>query len=369
MGFIGKNDLEREHAVAVELLRGLVHIPSFSREEEAAADYLEAWMRREGFPVHRVGHNLYCCQDDLSIPSDKPTLLLNAHIDTVHPAGGYTRDPFSPDIEESDVSGSYCPTLFGLGANDDGGSLVALLAAYKLLTAKEQPYRLVYSATAEEEVSGKGGIETLFPKLGPVAFGIMGEPTGMQMAVGERGLMVLDCTVHGKSGHAARAEGVNAIYEALPDIDWFRNHNFEKVSEFLGPVKMSVTMISAGTQHNVVPDECKFVVDVRPNGMYTNVELLDMIEASVKCDIKARSTRLGSSHIDSGHPVVRRGLELGLECFGSPTTSNQALSPFTTLKIGPGQSSRSHCADEFITLEEIRRGISIYFDLLVGLVL
>ena len=207
----------------------------------------------------------------------------------------------------------------------------------------------------------------MVPELGPVALGIIGEPTGMQMAVAEKGLMVLDCTARGKSGHAAREEGVNAIYEALKDIDWFRNYRFPKVSPYLGPVKMSVTMIQAGTQHNVVPDACAFVVDVRPNGMYTNPELLALIKESVSCEVKERSTRIGSSHIDMAHPVVQRGLSLGLEAFGSPTTSNQAVVPFTTLKIGPGQSSRSHTADEYIEIQEITSAIEAYFSLLDGL--
>ena len=207
----------------------------------------------------------------------------------------------------------------------------------------------------------------MVPELGPVALGIIGEPTGMQMAVAEKGLMVLDCTARGKSGHAAREEGVNAIYEALKDIDWFRNYRFPRVSPYLGPVKMSVTMIQAGTQHNVVPDACTFVVDVRPNGMYTNPELLALIKESVSCEVKERSTRIGSSHIDMSHPVVQRGLSLGLEAFGSPTTSNQAIVPFTTIKIGPGQSSRSHTADEYILKEEISSAVETYVSLLDGL--
>ena len=235
------------------------------------------------------------------------------------------------------------------------------------LLEKSQPYHLVWSATAEEEVCGRNGIELMVPELGPVALGIIGEPTGMQMAVAEKGLMVLDCTARGKSGHAAREEGVNAIYQALHDIEWFRHYRFPRVSPYLGPVKMSVTMIQAGTQHNVVPDTCTFVVDVRPNGMYTNPELLALIKESVSCEVKERSTRIGSSHIDMSHPVVQRGLSLGLQAFGSPTTSNQAIVPFTTLKIGPGQSSRSHTADEYIEIQEITSAVETYVSLLDGL--
>lgn len=348
----------------IELLRSLIRVPAFSREEDAAADVLECWMRERGvdkvgdqLPMRRDGNNIILEQKGRG--DGRPVILLNAHIDTVRPVASYTRDPFEPSVD-GDV-------LYGLGSNDDGGSLVALLAAYLQLVRTEQPYRLIYAATTEEEVCGREGIERVIPSFGPVALGIIGEPTRMQMAVAERGLMVLDCTALGKSGHAARNEGVNAIYEALQSIDWFRNHKFPKVSDYLGPVNMNVTMISAGTQHNVVPDKCSFVVDVRPNGMYTNPELLSLICAAVPCEVKARSTRLGSSHISHEHPVVRKGLSMGLRAFGSPTCSNQTLCSFTTLKIGPGDSARSHTADEFIRLSEIREGIDIYVQLLDNL--
>ena len=340
----------------IELLMNMIRIPSVSREEDKAADYLEGWMKRNSFDVRRAGNNLWV----ESAPADgRPTVLLNAHIDTVRPASGYTRDPFTPEIEDG--------CLYGLGSNDDGGSLVALLEAYSRLIKKEQPYRLIFSATAEEEVSGKGGLDLILPELGRVDFGVMGEPTGMRMAVAERGLMVLDCTAYGKSGHAARNEGINAIYKAIEDVQWFRNHSFDRESDFLGLVKMSVTQINAGTQHNVVPDKCTFVVDVRPNGMYTNPELLEMIKSSVSCEVKERSTRIGSSHLPLEHPAVVRGLSLGLEPFGSPTTSNQALCDFPTLKIGPGDSARSHSADEYVRLDEIASGIETYVALLDGL--
>lgn len=342
----------------IDLLKNMIRIPSFSRDEGAVADFLERWMLTEGFAVRRLGNNLWI----ESGPADgRPTILLNAHIDTVKPASGYTRDPFTPEIEDG--------CLYGLGSNDDGGSLVALLETYSRLIQKEQPYRLIFSATAEEEVSGKGGLDLILPELGRIDFGVMGEPTGMRMAVAERGLMVLDCTAYGKSGHAARNEGVNAIYKAIEDIQWFKSHSFDRVSDFLGAVKMSVTQINAGTQHNVVPDRCTFVVDVRPNGMYTNPELLEMIKSSVSCEVKERSTRIGSSHLPMDHPAVVRGLSLGLEPFGSPTTSNQALCHFPTLKIGPGDSARSHSADEYIRLDEIADGIETYVALLDGLTL
>lgn len=342
----------------IDLLKNMIRIPSFSRDEGAVADFLERWMLTEGFAARRLGNNLWM----ESGPADgRPTILLNAHIDTVKPASGYTRDPFTPEIEDG--------CLYGLGSNDDGGSLVALLETYSRLIQKEQPYRLIFSATAEEEVSGKGGLDLILPELGRIDFGVMGEPTGMRMAVAERGLMVLDCTAYGKSGHAARNEGVNAIYKAIEDIQWFKSHSFDRVSDFLGAVKMSVTQINAGTQHNVVPDKCTFVVDVRPNGMYTNPELLEMIKSSVSCEVKERSTRIGSSHLPMDHPAVVRGLSLGLEPFGSPTTSNQALCHFPTLKIGPGDSARSHSANEYIRLDEIADGIETYVALLDGLTL
>lgn len=338
----------------IGLLSSLIRIPSISREERAACDRMQEWLSSNGFQdVHRVGNNLWMESEP---PCEKPTLLLNAHIDTVKPSHGYTRDPFKAEV----IDGK----LYGLGSNDDGGSLVALLEAYSILSSKPQPYRLVYAATAEEEVCGKGGFDLFLSEVGKIDFGVIGEPTGMNMAVAEKGLMVLDCVVRGKSGHAARNEGVNAIYEALEDIGWFRTYQFPKVSEYLGPVKMSVTMISAGTQHNVVPDECRFVVDVRPNGMYSNQELLALIKEEVSCEVKERSTRIGSSHLPVSHPVVRRGLSLGLQPFGSPTTSNQALCSFPTLKIGPGDSSRSHGPDEYITLDEIATGVDLYVKLL-----
>ena len=342
----------------IDLLKNMIRIPSFSRDEGAVADFLERWMLTEGFEARRLGNNLWI----ESGPADgRPTILLNAHIDTVKPASGYTRDPFTPEIEDG--------CLYGLGSNDDGGSLIALLETYSRLIQKEQPYRLIFSATAEEEASGKGGLDLILPELGRIDFGVMGEPTGMRMAVAERGLMVLDCTAYGKSGHAARNEGVNAIYKAIEDIQWFKSHSFDRVSDFLGAVKMSVTQINAGTQHNVVPDKCTFVVDVRPNGMYTNPELLELIKSSVSCEVKERSTRIGSSHLPMDHPAVVRGLSLGLEPFGSPTTSNQALCHFPTLKIGPGDSARSHSADEYIRLDEIGDGIETYVALLCGLTL
>ena len=344
----------------IELLKKLISTPSFSREEGAAADILQQWMTQRGLDVQRKGHNVWVAQPDEG--DGRPTVLLNAHIDTVRPASGYSRDPFVPSLEGD--------RLYGLGSNDDGGSVVALLDAYLRLTRKPQPYRLIYSATAEEEICGKGGIESILDDLGPVALGIIGEPTGMQMAVAERGLLVLDCTAHGISGHAARNEGVNALYKAMDDIQWFRSYRFARTSDFLGEVKMTVTMIECGTQHNVVPDTCRFVVDVRPNGMYTNQEIVDTILQHVSCDVVPRSLRHNSSHIDATHPVVQRALSLGLTPFGSPTTSNQTVLPhIPTVKIGPGDSARSHSADEYICLSEISQAAETYVALLDQLIL
>lgn len=340
----------------IELLKELIGIPSLSRDEGKAADFLQGYLDSIGLDPKRIGNNLWV---ETEPEGDKPTILLNAHIDTVKPSSGYTRDPFHAS-QDGDI-------IYGLGSNDDGGSIVALLEAYRNLSAKEQPYRLIYSLAAQEEVGGTEGIEAILPHIGKVDLGIIGEPTGMKMAVAEKGLMVLDCTAHGKSGHAARDEGENAIYKALDDIEWFRTYKFEKVSEFCGAVKMSVTQINAGSQHNVVPDRCDFVVDIRGNGIYDNLSILDIVRRHVSCDFKPRSTRHNGASIPMDHPVVRRGLSMGLDTFGSPTTSNQSVCPFTTVKIGPGESFRSHTADEFIKISEITEGAQIYFKLLDGL--
>lgn len=344
----------------ISLLCEMITIPSFSRNEGEVADLVEARLSGRSLTVHRKGANLWLDSADLN-PADagKKVLLLNAHIDTVKPAASYKRDPFLPVIEGD--------ALYGLGSNDDGGSFAALLSAWEELVTSPQPYRLIWSATAEEEVCGSGGLESILPELGEVTLGIFGEPTGMRMAVAEKGLLVLDCNAAGVPGHAARDEGENAIYKAMEDIRWFKEYRFERESPYLGPVKMSVTMISAGTQHNVVPDNCGFVVDIRPNGLYTNEEILQIVKDHVKSTVKPRSMRHKSSHISGDNPVVMRGISLGLEPFGSPTTSNQTLVDFPSLKIGPGESSRSHSADEFILLSEIDSGADIYVKLLDNL--
>lgn len=340
---------------AVSLLSHLIATPSVSRAERRAADIMEEELTRCGFTPHREANNVWAigsCQRE-----DRPTLLLNAHIDTVKPVASYTRNPYEPSLEDG--------TLYGLGSNDCGGGLVSLLQVFRELSASERcPYNLVYLASAEEEVSGKDGISRALPLLPHVDVAIVGEPTGMQPAVAEKGLMVVDITAHGKSGHAARNEGVNAIYEALDDLCWIRSHRFDRVSRFLGPTKMQATVVNAGTQHNVVPDECKIVVDVRTNELYTNEEVFDIISSHCKSECRARSFRLHSSRIDLNHPLVERCVALGLQPFGSPTLSDQALMPFASLKLGPGQSARSHSADEYIKVSEIEHAIGLYLRLL-----
>lgn len=340
---------------AVSLLSHLIATPSVSRDERRAADIMEEEFTRCGFMPHREANNVWAigpCQRE-----DRPTLLLNAHIDTVKPVASYTRNPYEPSLEDG--------TLYGLGSNDCGGGLVSLLQVFRELSASERcPYNLVYLASAEEEVSGKDGISRALPLLPHVDVAIVGEPTGMQPAVAEKGLMVVDITAHGKSGHAARNEGVNAIYEALDDLCWIRSHRFDRVSRFLGPTKMQATVVNAGTQHNVVPDECKIVVDVRTNELYTNEEVFDIISSHCKSECRARSFRLHSSRIDLNHPLVERCVALGLQPFGSPTLSDQALMPFASLKLGPGQSARSHSADEYIKVSEIEHAIGLYLRLL-----
>ena len=341
---------------ATELLSKLIAIPSISREEEQAANEVQQYLEEQGMVTGRKGNNVWCLSPDFSLK--KPTLLLNSHIDTVKPVSGWMRDPFLPSIENG--------KLYGLGSNDAGASVVSLMQAFMQLCRTTQTYNLIFLASCEEEVSGKEGIESVLPLLPPINFAIVGEPTEMQPAIAEKGLMVLDVTSHGKSGHAARNEGINAIYLAMKDMAWFRDYQFEKVSPLLGPVKMSVTMVNAGTQHNVVPDKCDFVVDIRSNECYSNQELYDIICQHITSDVKARSFRLSSSHVEITHPLVQRIVALGRQPFGSPTLSDQALMPFPSLKLGPGKSSRSHAADEFICISEIEEAIGLYLKVLDG---
>lgn len=353
---------------AVSLLKGLIAIPSFSREEDKTADLIEAFFQQEGIPAHRYLNNVWALNKYFD-PA-KPIILLNSHHDTVKPNPQYTKHPFQPIVEDG--------KLYGLGSNDAGGCLVSLIATFVHFYPQENlPFNLVLAATAEEEITGHYGIEALLlhqeflqsvgQQSAPMqAFAaIVGEPTQMELAIAEKGLLVLDCTVHGKAGHAAREEGENAIYKALQDIQWFQQYRFDKVSEWLGPVKMSVTVVNTENKaHNVVPAICQFVVDVRINDCYTHEEVLAIIRQHVQAEVKPRSARLRSSRIALDHPLVQAGVALDRKPYGSPTCSDKALMPFPALKMGPGNSARSHTADEYIFLEEIKQGIAGYIQLL-----
>jgi acetylornithine deacetylase len=341
---------------ALALLKQLIATPSFSKEEDNTADILEQFLERKKVKTRVHLNNIWATNKFYD--ESKPTVLLNSHHDTVKPNKGYTIDPFTPLEKDG--------KLFGLGSNDAGGALVSLIATFLYYYSKPNlKYNLVIAATAEEEISGSNGVEALLPHLGNINCAIVGEPTEMQMAVAERGLMVLDCTAHGKAGHAARNEGENAIYKAIKDIEWFHSCQFPKVSELLGPVKMSVTVIDTENKaHNVVPAECKFVVDVRVNELYTFEDVINVIRDHVQSDIRVRSFRLRSSSIALDHPLVKAGIQLGRSYYGSPTTSDKALMPFPALKMGPGDSARSHTANEYIYVDEINRGIELYIQLL-----
>ena len=340
---------------AIELLKGMIARPSFSRDEKEVADFLQQAWEKAGYKVNRKGNNLWLIAPNFQL--ERPTILLNSHIDTVKPASGWTKDPFTPEESEEE-------RLYGLGSNDAGASVVSLYETFRFLSDKEQPYNLIFLASCEEEVSGKNGLESVLSELPPITFAVVGEPTGMHPAIAEKGLMVLDCVSIGKAGHAARNEGINAITLAMKDIAWFNSYQFPEKSDFLGPVKMSVTIIHAGTQHNVVPDRCEFTVDIRTNEFYSNEKLFELIQSQVDCEVKARSFRLNSSRTEIEHPFVQRAILMGKEPFGSPTLSDQALMPFPSVKIGPGNSARSHAADEYIGLMEIREAIDVYVRLL-----
>lgn len=339
---------------AVDLLKRLIATPSVSRDEAAAADVMEGYMQEKGLSPQRSGNNLWCMSDGFD--AENPTILLNAHIDTVKPVAGWQHDPFTPVVEDG--------KLYGLGSNDCGGGLMALLQAFMILRAEKNSFNLVYLASCEEEVSGKNGIESVLSLLPKIDFAIVGEPTGMQPAIAEKGLMVIDATAHGKAGHAARNEGDNAIYHAIKDIQWLAEWQFPKQTELLGPVKQTVTIINAGTQHNVIPDACTFTIDVRSNECYTNEEIFAFFQEHLTSELKARSFRLSSSSIPMEHSFVQACIREGLTPFGSPTLSDQALMRFPSLKLGPGESSRSHTADEYIKISEIDDAISLYVKLL-----
>lgn len=342
----------------LNLLQQLIATPSFSKEEKNTADIIEKFFLEKNITVNRHLNNVWSCNKFFD--NSKPSILLNSHHDTVKPNLHYTKNPFEPVTEDG--------KLFGLGSNDAGGCLVSLIAAFiNFYDDQHLKYNLILAATAEEEISGTGGIESLLPLLPVIAFAIVGEPTQTNLAVAEKGLLVLDCKAGGRAGHAAREEGENAIYKALIDINWFKTFCFPKVSQVLGPVKMSVTVINTENKaHNVVPAECSFVVDIRVTEMYAHEEMVEIIKQHVSCDVNPRSMRLRSSGINIDHPVVQAGIRLGKTTFGSPTTSDKALMPFPSLKCGPGDSARSHTADEFIYLHEITQGIETYIGLLKG---
>jgi acetylornithine deacetylase len=344
---------------AITLLQDLIKIPSFSSEEDLTAELIIKSLNEKGIATNRKGNNIWA-RNKYYDPS-KPTILLNSHHDTVKPNPGYSRDPFEPSIEGD--------KLFGLGSNDAGASLVALMAVFLHFYKHDaMKHNLVFGASAEEESSGDNGIELLLKEIGPVDFAIVGEPTRMEMAVAEKGLLVIDCKSKGRAGHAAREEGENALYKAIDDINWFRNYKFEKVSDLLGPVKMSVTIINAGEQHNVVPEVCDFTVDIRVNEFYSFEEILGVIKENIKSQVVPRSLRMRSSSISLQHELIKAGIEFGLKYYGSPTTSDKAMMPFPSLKMGPGDSARSHMADEFVYISEITEGIDIYIKLLSGVI-
>lgn len=347
------NKTQAQH-IAIQTLKELIRIPSVSGNEGGAADCIQRVLENQGFSVSRKNHNVW----SVLHRSDKlPTLLLNSHTDTVPPGVGWTTDPFDP-LEEGDK-------ISGLGSNDAGASLVSLMAVFILLSQeKKLPFNIIFIASAEEEISGKKGIESILTKIGPVDLGIVGEPTGMKMAVAEKGLLVLDCTAHGTTGHAARDKGKNAIYLAMDDIGWIRNYRFNKKSKITGEVMMQVTQIDGGIKHNIIPGQCSFVVDVRTNDQYTNDEVLKVLKQNLSSTVAARSTRLNASGIAPGHPIVEAARQLNIECAGSDTLSDQALMPFPTVKMGPGSSDRSHTTDEFIEKQEIISGIDTYLKLL-----
>jgi acetylornithine deacetylase len=343
---------------SVELLKALIEIPSLSREEKAVTDYLEEKCFTWGLQPQRSGNNIWVRTNNWD--PNKPVILFNSHVDTVRPAKGYTYEPYKATVEGDRIT--------GLGSNDAGASVVALLGAFRYFHAMETlPFNLIYCASAEEEISGENGVASVLGQLGKIDLAVVGEPTMMHMAIAEKGLMVLDCEAKGKAGHAARNEGENAIYKAITDIQLLQEYRFPLESPVLGPVKMTVTVIEAGQQHNVVPDSCRFVIDVRTNECYSNEEVFQIISAMIESEVHSRSFRLNSSGIRADHPLVKRGLQMEVPMYGSPTTSDQAVIPYPSVKMGPGDSARSHTADEYILISEITEGISTYIRLLEGL--
>jgi len=343
---------------SIELLKAMIEIPSLSREEKEVVDYLEVKFRLWELPFERSGNNIWIRSADWS--ESKPVVLFNSHVDTVRSGKGWTYEPFKATVEDD--------RLTGLGSNDAGASVVALLGAFRYFYHVENlPYNLIFCASAEEEISGPNGVASVLDQLGKINLAIVGEPTQMHVAIAEKGLIVLDCEAKGKAGHAARNEGVNAIDKAIKDIQILEQYRFPLESPVLGPVKLTVTQIEAGSQHNVVPDSCRFVIDVRTNEFYSNDEAFHVIAGLIESEVRPRSFRLNSSRISPGHPLVKRAVEMGLNTYGSPTTSDQAVIPYPSVKMGPGDSARSHTANEYILISEISGGIETYIRLLEGL--
>lgn len=347
------------HIQASALLKQILCIPSISREETQVCSFLQDWFREKGFQVFRKHNNIWI----KSMRSETlPTIVMNSHLDTVKPSSDWTLDPFLPEIIDN--------RIYGLGSNDAGGAVVAMIFSFlELNEIEDRDYNLILVLSSEEEISGQKGISSIIGDLGKFDLAIIGEPTSMKMAVSERGLIVLDCTAHGKAGHAAHKNGENAIMKALADIEKLDKMVFPKHSDFLGDVGLAVTQIEAGTQHNVIPDICRFVVDVRTNEKYSNEEILDMIRKELQSEVQPRSMRLASSSMEMSHPLVKKAIEMGLETFGSKTLSDQAVIPGPTVKIGPGDTERSHQGDEYIFIDEIAAGIEIYTNLLKGFTL
>jgi len=345
---------------AIELLKDLIQTESFSKQEDETAAIIEEFFRERNIPYRRKKNNIWARNKHFD--ASKPTVLLNSHHDTVKPNTSWTLNPLNPLVKDG--------RLYGLGSNDAGGCLVSLIATFCYFYYRQDlTYNVIMAATAEEEISGREGLEIVAPELPEISFAIVGEPTQMHLAVAEKGLLVLDCTAHGKSGHAARNEGENAIYKAIEDINWFQTYQFPKVSENLGPIKMTVTIIGAGTQHNVVPDACKFTVDIRVTEQYTLEEIIETVRKNIGSEVTPRSIRLRPSSIPMEHPIVQAGIAMGRDTYGSPTTSDQALLDCPSLKMGPGDSARSHTADEYVYLSEVEEGIQLYIQMLEKVIL
>jgi len=352
--------MHKERINTLQFLKDLISIQSFSREEDQTAALIKKVFTDNGVETKQHLNNVWAVNKYYD--ASKPTILLNSHHDTVKPNKGYTNDPFSP-IEKDGK-------LYGLGSNDAGGALTCLITTFiHFYEEKNLKYNLVMAATAEEEISGKNGVESILTKFPKIDVAIVGEPTLMDLAVSEKGLLVIDGIAKGISGHAAREEGDNAIYKAIKDIDWIQNYKFDKVSDTLGPMKMSVTIVNAGSQHNVVPDECTYTIDIRVTDAYTHEEVLEIIDKNTLAEITPRSVRLKSSSIPMNHPLVKAGLELGRKTYGSPTLSDQAIIPVPSLKIGPGDSAQSHTADEYIYINELEEGVELYIKLLEKVIL